>query len=202
MLRSPYAAPHPLGTNYAAGFCQYPLSITHSLPPDCPTAEGHESRCRVAERRWPAGPGLHRRAGPRPYPALFRKDFGSSTITEDNTLKALAQFERTLISGSSRYDQFQRGNRAALTGYEQQGLVLFVTHPDGAAGIRGGNCKDCHDGPLQTDYLFHNNGLDATFTDLGLGSQTGRPTDNGKFPGAFAAKYRPHGPLHARRPLP
>ena len=115
------------------------------------------------------------------YPPLFRKAFGSSTITEDNLLKALAQFERTLVSSNSRYDQYQRGNRAALTSYEQQGLVLFVTHPDGPAGIRGGNCQDCHGGSLQTDHAFRNNGLDATLTDLGLGAQTGKPTDNGKF---------------------
>jgi cytochrome c peroxidase len=55
--------------------------------------------------------------------------------------------------------------------------------PDRPAGVRGGNCKDCHDGPLQTDYLFPQQRLDATFTDLGLGSRPGGPptTDNGKF---------------------
>ena len=115
------------------------------------------------------------------YPPLFRKAFGSSTITEANTLKALAQFERTLVSGNSRYDQFRRGNRTALSSYEQQGLLLFVTHPDGPAGIRGGNCSDCHSEPLFTDHAFRNNGLDATFTDLGLGGLTGLPTDNGRF---------------------
>jgi cytochrome c peroxidase len=125
--------------------------------------------------------GVARLQATAAYPPLFRKAFGSSTITESNTLKALAQFERTLISGSSRYDQYLNGNRAALTSYEQQGLVLFVTHPDGPAGIRGGNCQDCHGGNLQTDNAFRNNGLDATLTDLGLGSQTGKPTDNGKF---------------------
>ena len=36
-------------------------------------------------------------------------------------------------------------------------------------------------GGLQTDHNFRNNGLDATFVDLGFGSQTGRPTDRGKF---------------------
>ena len=113
------------------------------------------------------------------YGALFRKAFGSSTVTETNTLKALAQFERTLISGSSRYDQYQRGNRTALSSTEQQGLVLFSTHPNGV--IRGGNCGDCHGGDLQTNHLFSNNGLDPTLTDLGLGSLTGQPTDNGKF---------------------
>ena len=113
------------------------------------------------------------------YPALFRKAFGSSTVTETNILKALAQFERTLISGNSRYDQYARGNRTALSSFEEQGLELFITHPNGTQ--RGGNCGDCHSGDLQTNHAFSNNGLDATFADLGLGLQTGRPTDNGKF---------------------
>jgi len=113
------------------------------------------------------------------YPPLFRAAFGSRTITEDNVLKALAQFERTLISGNSRYDQFRRGNRTALSAYEQQGLVLFTTHPNGT--LRGGNCGDCHAGDLQTNHTFSNNGLDANPADLGLGLVTGRPTDNGRF---------------------
>jgi len=115
------------------------------------------------------------------YPALFRKAFGSSTITEDKVLKALAQFERTLISGNSRYDQFRRGNRTALSPNEVEGLILFTTHPYGTSTTRGGNCGDCHAGDLQTDNAFRNNGLDVAFTDKGLGGLTGRPTDNGKF---------------------
>ncbi|MFC7668087.1 cytochrome-c peroxidase [Hymenobacter humi] len=81
------------------------------------------------------------------YPPLFRRAFGSSTITEANTLKALAQFERTLISGNSRYDRFRRGNRTALSPFEQQGLVLFTTHPNGtlrgatAATATAATCK-------------------------------------------------------------
>ena len=113
------------------------------------------------------------------YPALFRAAFGSSTITENNLLKALAQFERTLVSSSSRYDQFRRGNRTALSAYEQQGLLLFNTHPNGA--LRGGNCGDCHSGDLQTNHTFSNNGLDAAPADFGLGLQTCLATDNGKF---------------------
>ena len=113
------------------------------------------------------------------YPALFRKAFGSSTITERNTLQALAQFERTLISSDSRYDRFRRGDRTALSAFEVQGLQLFSTHPNGL--IRGGNCGDCHSGDLQTNHTFANNALDATLTDLGLGAITGKPTDNGKF---------------------
>jgi len=113
------------------------------------------------------------------YPPLFRSAFGSSTITEANVLKALAQFERTLISSSSRYDKFLAGNRTALSSYELEGLTLFNTHP--TSTLRGGNCGDCHGGPLLTNHLFSNNGLDATLTDLGLGGLTGQATDNGKF---------------------
>jgi cytochrome c peroxidase len=125
------------------------------------------------------GAGVARLQATTTYPTLFRKAFGSSTITEINMLKALAQFERTLISSNSRFDQFRRGNRTALTSLEQQGLMLFTTHPNGT--LRGGNCGDCHSGDLQTNHTFSNNGLDLTFSDLGLGLQTGRPTDNGKF---------------------
>ena len=113
------------------------------------------------------------------YPPLFGQAFGTSTITEENTLKALAQFERTLISSNSRYDRYRRGDRSVFSADEISGLQLFTVHPNGR--IRGGNCSDCHGGELQTDHNFRNNGLDASFTDLGLGSQTGRPTDNGKF---------------------
>jgi cytochrome c peroxidase len=113
------------------------------------------------------------------YAPLYRKAFGENAITEANTLKALGQFERTLISSNSRFDKFRRGDRTALTAYEQQGLVLFNTHPNGT--IRGGNCGDCHSGDLQTNHTFSNNGLDAAPADRGLGAQTNLPTDNGKF---------------------
>ena len=51
-------------------------------------------------------------------------------------------------------------------------------------GAGGGDCFHCHGlpgEPLFTDNDFHNNGLDATFSDLGRGLITGNPNDNGKF---------------------
>ena len=123
--------------------------------------------------------GVARLQATSTYPVLFRQAFGSRTITEATVLKALAQFERTLISSNSRYDQFRRGNRTALSAFEQQGLVLFTTHPNGT--LRGGNCGDCHAGDLQTNHTFSNNGLDAAPADFGLGQQTGLATDKGKF---------------------
>ena len=131
------------------------------------------------EMHQPLTAGVARLQQLAPYPPLFRAAFGSSTITEANVLKALAQFERTLISSNSRFDRYRRGDRTALSSFEVQGFVLFTTHPNGT--LRGGNCGDCHAGELQTNHTFSNNGLDANPTDLGLGLQTGRPTDNGKF---------------------
>lgn len=114
------------------------------------------------------------------YPAMFEKAFGSPTITRENILKALAQFQRTLISGSSRYDRYLQ-NQEVFTPDEVEGMALFMTHPDPSAGIRGGNCGDCHGGVLLTTRTFHNNGLDAEPKDNGLGDITGRASDRGKF---------------------
>jgi cytochrome c peroxidase len=149
-------------------------------------ATGLESQARIPienplEMHQSLSAGVAKLQATDKYPALFRKAFGSSTITEANVQKALAQFERTLISGNSRYDRFRRGDATALSDYEQQGMTLFLTHPEPSIRLRGGNCGDCHGGDLQTDHQFRNNGLDLTFTDRGLGALTGQPTDNGKF---------------------
>ncbi|MBB6611075.1 cytochrome-c peroxidase [Pontibacter sp. Tf4] len=114
------------------------------------------------------------------YPPLFYKAFGDSTITEENVLKALAQFQRTLISADSRYDRYLQ-SKEVFTPDEAEGMRLFMTHPEPSQGIRGGNCGDCHGGTLISLKGFHNNGLDYTFKDNGLGGVTGRETDNGKF---------------------
>lgn len=113
------------------------------------------------------------------YPPLFESAFGSSQVTSENIGKAIAQFERTLISDNSKYDQFLRGEYT-LTNQEELGKNLFYTHPNGST-LRGGNCGDCHSGVLQTDFLFHNNGLDTTITDIGRMDITGNNSDLGAF---------------------
>ncbi len=110
------------------------------------------------------------------YPTLFLEAFGTSTIDSVLVTKAIAQFERTLISGNSKFDQYVLGN-ATLTPEELNGFNIFMEESRG-------DCFHCHgsdNNPLWTDNDFHNNGLDATFTDLGLGAVTGDPNDNGKF---------------------
>ncbi len=110
------------------------------------------------------------------YPPLFQQAFGTSTIDSNLVVKAIAQFERTLISGNSRFDRFVL-NQETLTASELSGYDIFMDE-------NGGDCFHCHGdptNPLWTDNAFHNNGLDATFTDNGLGDVTGDPNDNGKF---------------------
>lgn len=110
------------------------------------------------------------------YPELFQLAFNTSTITKELTTKAIAQFERTLISANSKFDQYSLG-QTTLTTQELNGLDIFLREDKG-------DCFHCHgnpNNPLWTNNNFHNNGLDATFTDLGLGAVTGDPNDNGKF---------------------
>lgn len=114
------------------------------------------------------------------YPAMFKKAFGSDVITPENIAKAIAQFERTLISANSKYDKYLRGE-VQLSESENRGRILFFTHPSPENGLRGGNCGDCHTGNLAGNGSFHNNGLDSVFTDIGLESVTKSVFDRGKF---------------------
>ncbi|CAM1348942.1 cytochrome-c peroxidase [Tenacibaculum insulae] len=110
------------------------------------------------------------------YPSLFKEAFGNVKIDSTLITKAIAQFERTLISGNSKFDQFLLG-QTTLTTEEQNGFDVFMDETRG-------DCFHCHgsdNNPLWTDNQFHNNGLDNVFTDLGLGKVTGDPNDNGKF---------------------
>ncbi len=111
------------------------------------------------------------------YPELFKKAFGTSTITKNLVVKAIAQFERTLISGNAPFDRYLMGDTNAVSQSVINGFNVFMD-PD------KGDCFHCHGSdanPLWTDNIFHNNGLDETFTDKGLGNVTGDPLDFGKF---------------------
>lgn len=120
------------------------------------------------------------------YRQLFGSAFGGTEIDSLKAAKAIAQFLRTMISGNSRFDQALRFE-IALTPEEQNGIQLTQLEggfpPDVPAGQGGADCFHCHPhgGGLFTDGVIRNNGLDAVFTDLGLGGITGLPQDMGKF---------------------
>lgn len=110
------------------------------------------------------------------YPSMFQSAFGTSIVDSVLVSKALAQYERTLISGNSKFDRYLL-RQENLTPNELNGFGLFMDES-------GADCFHCHgdaNNPLWTDNLFHNNGLDANFADLGLGAITGLSSDNGKF---------------------
>lgn len=110
------------------------------------------------------------------YPKMFLNAFGTERIDSALVTKAIAQFERTLISGNAKFDQYLLGN-TSLSQQELNGFTIFMSEDKG-------DCFHCHgsdNNPLWTDNDFHNNGLDTSFNDLGLGSVTGDPNDNGKF---------------------
>lgn len=109
------------------------------------------------------------------YPLLFHKAFGTEGITKERVTKAIAQFERTLVSYQSKTDAVNEiGSGVFYNDLEQQGFDLFFSER--------GDCFHCHSGILFTDNLFHNNGLDGNNpADKGLYNVTNNPQDMGMF---------------------
>ncbi len=112
------------------------------------------------------------------YRQLFRFVYQDEEITTGNIVKSLAQFQRTLISADSRYDKFIRNEPEGwLSEEEKKGMQLVQTH-----------CAGCHQGELFTDNQYHNNGLDADFSNesserifMGRYRVTNNISDLGKF---------------------
>lgn len=97
------------------------------------------------------------------YRAAFGEAFEAETIEPAHVVRAIAQFERSIVSSSSRYDRFADG-LAELTPLEARGRLLFESK----------TCAVCHPPPLFTDWVFHNNGLDESFSDREDGVFLGR----------------------------
>jgi cytochrome c peroxidase len=118
------------------------------------------------------------------YRKLFEIAYGE--ISPSALTRALASFERTLISCNSRYDQFLRGE-ITLDAQEELGRKLFMAHPDVKVSLRGANCIDCHSqfltGGSSARYDgFSNNGLDDdAHLQPGLQAVTGNPAHRGMF---------------------
>lgn len=86
------------------------------------------------------------------YRELFDKAFPGEPISEDTVAKALATFQRTVVSTDSRFDRWLQGDRQAMTVQEWRGYQVFK---DPARG----NCAVCHSGANFTDNGFHNIGI-------------------------------------------
>lgn len=101
------------------------------------------------EMNLPVDEAVKRIANIEGYAKQFQAVFGEP-VNAENLAKAIAAFERTVLSGNSPYDQFKAGDKAALSEQAQMGMKLFF----GKA-----NCSGCHVGSNFTDNGFHNLGV-------------------------------------------
>jgi cytochrome c peroxidase len=108
------------------------------------------------------------------YGPLFAAAFGDSAITYDRIAKAIATFERTIVSGDSPYDRYLAGDKSALTKQQKDGLAFFS---------KKGECAECHRGPNFSDEKFANLGVgtDRANPDLGRYAVTKKRSDIGRF---------------------
>ncbi len=87
--------------------------------------------------------------------------------------RAIAAYERSLISMPSAYDRYMSGELSAISPAARAGLALFYS-PELA-------CSSCHSGFLFTDQGYHNIGLFAEYKDVGRARLTRDSSDIGKF---------------------
>jgi len=84
------------------------------------------------------------------YRLLFQKAFDSKNSITNRTLgQAIAAYERTLVGGNSRFDQYMRGDNTALSINERDGMQAFLKS----------GCAKCHNGPMLSDYQLHTLGV-------------------------------------------
>ncbi|WP_265429517.1 cytochrome-c peroxidase [Chryseobacterium sp. YIM B08800] len=105
------------------------------------------------------------------YKILFYKSFGDSLATSERLMKALSQFQLTIVSANAKYDKVKQG-KAKFTQSENKGYQLFKQ-----------NCSSCHTEPLFSTYEFANNGLSYNFElkDYGKWNKTFEPADKMMF---------------------
>ena len=106
------------------------------------------------------------------YRAQFQKIFASD-VTPDNIVKAIAAFERTIISGNTAWDRYRAGDHSALNASTLRGWNIFQAI----------KCTNCHDGVLLTDQQYHNVGIgmDQKEPDVGRFKVTNKLEDTGAF---------------------
>ena len=111
------------------------------------------------------------------YQVAFEKAFGKDSISKDTATKAIAAYERTLITPNSPFDQYVKGNKKAMTEQQVRGMNKAVEL----------GCTGCHSGPafngpgtFQKFPVINNGALSAQYKlkkDKGLAEVTGKKAD-------------------------
>ena len=86
------------------------------------------------------------------YREMFAKAYPGEAIGEETMAKAIAAFERTVVSRHSAFDRWLAGDRRALSAQQYRGYKIFIDPSKG-------NCASGHSGPNFIDNGFHNIGL-------------------------------------------
>ena len=95
------------------------------------------------------------------YVQLFNTVFqATNAVTTQNLGKAIAAYERTIVSNNSPYDKYMRGDQSAMSATQVQGMNLFASN----------GCNNCHSGAMFSDYSLHV---------LSVPDNPKRPTDDG-----------------------
>ena len=84
------------------------------------------------------------------YRTLFYRAFSDSTASIANITKAIATYERTLITPNTPFDRYMRGDLNAMTEKQIRGMEAFIST----------GCNNCHSGPMFSDYKLHVLGVD------------------------------------------
>lgn len=124
------------------------------------------------EMAMPNGPEVQKKVNAIPgYRKQFQEVFGGEA-TFDDIAKAIAAFERTVLSGDAPYDRYEAGDKTAMSQEAIRGMGLFF----GKA-----HCSACHPGPTFTDNGFHNLGVSIQAGDIGREEVSKMEGDRGAF---------------------
>jgi len=108
----------------------------------------------LEEMRGGAGPegegvagAVARVRGVRRYQELFREAFGGreDAVSAVNLSRAIAAFERSLVSSDAPFDRYLRGDQSAMSVPALRGMTAFIEH----------GCTQCHKGAMLSDYQLH-----------------------------------------------
>lgn len=109
------------------------------------------------------------------YAPLFEQAFGSREVTIERMARAISDFERTLLSGASRFDKHAAD--PVTTPFNEEEEIGFALFDDR-------DCVKCHMAPFFTDNIFHNTGTgfeNGVFKDVGRVTVSGDVADTGAF---------------------
>jgi cytochrome c peroxidase len=106
----------------------------------------------------PIGELIEKLKGIAEYPPMFKAAFPGEDMSLENIAKAIATYERTVVSGRAPFDAWIDGDEKAISAEAKRGFVLFNAKA---------NCAKCHSGWNFTDDSFHDIGLPDS--DVGRG---------------------------------